>query len=46
MSGTQAVLTLYCTISGTDATCMFEDIGHSADARELMKKYYIGRLIK
>lgn len=25
-----------------DATGPFEDVGHSPDARELLKKYYIG----
>lgn len=28
--------------AGKDATNDFEDIGHSDDARETMKKYYIG----
>ncbi|XP_059312414.1 cytochrome b5-like [Lycium ferocissimum] len=30
------------TATGKDATDDFEDVGHSDDARELMKKYYIG----
>nr|GMD31521.1 cytochrome B5 [Ipomoea batatas] len=30
------------TATGKDATNDFEDIGHSDDARETMKKYYIG----
>jgi len=30
--------------SGKDATESFEDVGHSTDARELMKDYYIGDL--
>ncbi|XP_077293066.1 cytochrome b5-like [Arctopsyche grandis] len=30
---------------GIDATVAFEDVGHSSDARELMKKYKIGDLI-
>lgn len=29
---------------GKDATESFEDVGHSTDARELMKDYYIGDL--
>lgn len=29
---------------GQDATESFEDVGHSSDARELMKEYYIGDL--
>ncbi|KAM4833595.1 cytochrome b5 type B [Thomomys bottae] len=28
--------------AGTDATESFEDIGHSSDAREMLKQYYIG----
>ncbi len=30
--------------SGTDATEAFEDVGHSTDAREMMKDYKIGNL--
>ncbi|XP_045603757.1 cytochrome b5 isoform X2 [Procambarus clarkii] len=30
--------------AGTDATEGFEDVGHSTDAREMMKEYYIGEL--
>ena len=30
--------------SGTDATEAFEDVGHSTDAREMMKEYRIGKL--
>ncbi|KAI2800247.1 Cytochrome b5 type B (outer mitochondrial membrane) [Blomia tropicalis] len=30
--------------AGKDATEAFEDVGHSGDARELMKKYQIGVL--
>ncbi|XP_039061365.1 cytochrome b5-like [Hibiscus syriacus] len=30
--------------SGKDATDDFEDVGHSDDARELMKKYVIGEV--
>ncbi len=30
--------------SGTDATEAFEDVGHSTDAREMMKEYRIGAL--
>ncbi|XP_042556828.1 cytochrome b5 type B [Dipodomys spectabilis] len=28
--------------AGTDASESFEDIGHSSDAREMLKQYYIG----
>ena len=31
-------------VAGEDATNMFEDIGHSSDAREEMKKHFIGLL--
>lgn len=31
-------------VAGEDATNMFEDIGHSSDARNEMKKFEIGRL--
>lgn len=31
-------------VAGEDATNMFEDIGHSTDARSEMKKYEIGLL--
>ena len=43
----------YCVLSnqkfalvylGGDATEAFEDVGHSTDARELMKDYHIGEL--
>lgn len=30
--------------AGKDATESFEDVGHSTDARELMKEHLIGRL--
>jgi cytochrome b involved in lipid metabolism len=30
--------------SGKDATESFEDVGHSSDARDLMKQYMIGEL--
>ena len=30
--------------AGKDATESFEDVGHSTDARELIKGYLIGRL--
>lgn len=30
--------------SGKDATENFEDVGHSTDARDLMKQYLIGEL--
>uniref|UniRef100_A0A7C9DWU4 Cytochrome b5 heme-binding domain-containing protein n=1 Tax=Opuntia streptacantha TaxID=393608 RepID=A0A7C9DWU4_OPUST len=32
------------TATGKDATEDFEDVGHSDDAREMMKKYYIGEV--
>lgn len=31
-------------VTGRDATEAFEDVGHSNDARELMKDYLIGEL--
>lgn len=31
--------------AGKDATESFEDVGHSTDARELMKRYKIGQLV-
>lgn len=30
--------------AGKDGTEAFEDIGHSSDAREMMKKYKVGEL--
>ena len=30
--------------AGKDATEAFEDVGHSSDARELLKDYVIGKL--
>ncbi|BFZ12904.1 hypothetical protein BsWGS_15943 [Bradybaena similaris] len=30
--------------AGADATEAFEDVGHSTDARDLMKSYYVGDL--
>ncbi|MFT7819349.1 cytochrome b5-like [Arapaima gigas] len=30
--------------AGTDATDSFEDVGHSADAREMLQQYFIGEL--
>ena len=30
--------------AGKDATESFEDVGHSTDARDIMKKYKIGEL--
>nr|XP_009857888.1 cytochrome b5 isoform X2 [Ciona intestinalis] len=30
--------------AGQDATESFEDVGHSSDAREMQKDYYIGEL--
>lgn len=32
--------------AGKEATEHFEDVGHSTDARDLMKKYKIGELIE
>lgn len=31
-------------VAGTDATSVFEDVGHSADARETMAQFFIGKL--
>ena len=31
--------------AGKDATENFEDVGHSSDAREMMKKYKVGELV-
>ncbi|NWJ09309.1 CYB5B protein, partial [Crypturellus undulatus] len=30
--------------AGRDATESFEDVGHSLDAREMLKEYYIGEI--
>mmetsp|Transcript_21059 Transcript_21059/g.53322 ORF Transcript_21059/g.53322 Transcript_21059/m.53322 type:complete len:126 (+) Transcript_21059:89-466(+) len=30
------------SVGGKDGTQDFDDVGHSSDARELLKKYYIG----
>ena len=35
------VIVLYL---GTDSTQDFEDVGHSTDARELQKRFLIGRI--
>jgi cytochrome b involved in lipid metabolism len=32
--------------SGVDSTVAFDDVGHSTDARELLKDYLIGDLAK
>lgn len=32
--------------AGRDASEAFEDVGHSSDARELMKKYHVGDIIE
>lgn len=32
--------------AGKNATEAFEDVGHSTDARELMKRYKVGELIE
>lgn len=32
--------------AGKEATEAFDDIGHSQDAKELMKKYHIGSIIE
>lgn len=31
---------------GKDATQAFEDIGHSARARDLLKEFYVGKLVE
>ena len=33
-----------CFFPGSYATNVFEDVGHSTDARELMKDFYVGDL--
>uniref|UniRef100_A0A8C9EGT1 Cytochrome b5 type B n=1 Tax=Pavo cristatus TaxID=9049 RepID=A0A8C9EGT1_PAVCR len=30
--------------AGRDATESFEDVGHSTDAREMLKQYYVGEI--
>ena len=35
---------LSLSFAGGDATEAFEDVGHSTDARDLMKDYLIGEL--
>lgn len=32
--------------AGKEASEAFEDVGHSTDARELMKKYKIGEIVE
>ncbi len=32
--------------AGREATEAFEDVGHSTDAREMMKDYYIGEIVE
>lgn len=32
--------------AGRDASESFEDVGHSTDARELMKRYKVGEVIE
>ena len=32
--------------AGQDSTEAFEDVGHSTDARDMMKEYLIGELIE
>jgi cytochrome b involved in lipid metabolism len=32
--------------AGDDSTCGFEDVGHSEEAKEMMKKYLIGELVE
>lgn len=32
--------------AGKEATEAFEDVGHSTDARDLMKKYKVGELVE
>jgi cytochrome b involved in lipid metabolism len=36
------IINKFCVSVGGDATESFEDVGHSSDARELMKDYKIG----
>lgn len=38
------VFSIVFIVTGRDATEAFEDVGHSNDARELMKDYLIGEL--
>lgn len=33
-------------VAGKEATESFEDVGHSTDAREMMKKFQIGELVE
>ena len=33
-------------MAGKEATEAFEDVGHSVDARDLMKQHYIGDIVK
>eukprot|EP01104_Vermistella_antarctica_P007234 TRINITY_DN1798_c2_g1_i1.p1 TRINITY_DN1798_c2_g1~~TRINITY_DN1798_c2_g1_i1.p1 ORF type:complete len:142 (+),score=37.64 TRINITY_DN1798_c2_g1_i1:59-484(+) len=33
-------------VAGTDATDAFEDVGHSEDAIEMLKDYYIGDVVE
>ncbi|XP_061708357.1 cytochrome b5-like [Cydia pomonella] len=33
-------------VGGTDASEDFDDIGHSIDAREIMKKYLVGEIVE
>lgn len=37
---------IICVTLGGDATESFEDVGHSSDARTLMKDYLIGELVE
>lgn len=39
-----AIVFIVFIVTGRDATEAFEDVGHSNDARELMKDYLIGEL--
>lgn len=32
--------------AGKEASESFEDVGHSSDAREIMKKYKVGELVE
>lgn len=41
-AGTNTFLSLI--IVGTDASVAFEDVGHSAGAREMLKEYFIGEV--
>ncbi|WBW75419.1 cytochrome b5 [Schizosaccharomyces osmophilus] len=33
-------------LAGHDASGPFDDVGHSEDAREMLKKFFVGKLVK